>query len=116
MAEVVVQMTELRSLHAATSKKATKLTSDLQTPSSLSSEHLQSLIEWLVAICLQQTFEAATLSQYQASEEERWKEKEKELIAGLCPKVTSIFKMGFDGVVKQFSSHGYPAWSRSELF
>lgn len=49
----------------------------------------------------------AALAECRASEGDRWKAWEKELIDRLSPKATSFFCMGFEGAVKQLSTQGY---------
>lgn len=101
-------MADLRSQHLTVSEEVQHLTSKFQVQEVSYFDELKTLVTLLEAASLWATHATSTLDQYCVTKEERWKEKEKDLLAHLCLKATSIFQMGFNGMTHQFSSQGYP--------
>lgn len=88
---VTSQMAEFRSQHSTISKEATTPVSEIQTQGTSYSEGLSALAKRLEVISLRQASAMIALDEYRASEGEHWRDREKELMTHLCPKVTSFF-------------------------
>lgn len=97
-------MAELHSLRLVVSQEAMNLTLTLRAQGMSYSKGIQSLADRLEADFWGQTSAIVTLAEYPTSEGERQRNREKELMDHLAPKVASFFQMGFDGAIKQFSS------------
>lgn len=99
---------EFNSILVVVSRDVIKLTTQLQSHETSQADNIQVLAEGLRAASQEYAVAMATLIECQASEEDKWKARERQLIDRLGPKATSFFQMGFEGAVKQFAARGYP--------
>lgn len=84
-------MAELHSLSSAVSRDVVALAVQLQAQENSQSDIIKVLAEGLRVAFWGHTAAVATLAKYRASEGDRWKACEKELIDRLGPKATSFF-------------------------
>lgn len=93
-------LTKVNSLSLTVSKDAMDLVVQLRSHQADHSDSVRFLAEDLREALRGRAIAMAALAKHRASEEDRWKAREKELIDRLTPKVASFFHMGFKGAVK----------------
>lgn len=96
--QAILRATELNSLHAELLEEATTLTLQTQVQQVVFVQVIQTSLEDLTAQV------TSSLAIYQATEADKWKFKDQELLEQLGSKGATFFRLGFEGAVKQIRS------------